>query len=361
MTARLARPAHAARPSGADLEIALLNNMPDPALRRTEGQFLALLDAASGPLRVRLRLLALPEIARGAEIAAHLGRFYAPIASLDENPPDALIITGAEPRTPDLAQESYWHALCRVLEFAAENTLSCFVSCLAAHAALRHFDGIPRRRLTGKCTGVFPHHPQARHPLTAGLTAPLPLPHSRWNDVDEGALAQRGYLPLLRAPEAGAGLFVKDFGSLFVFSQAHPEYGAEMLAREYRRDVRRFLEGADAAYPSLPRGTFPGRVGARLLAFRDQARARRDPALMAEFPDLATSPAAPWQGAATRLFANWLCGLAARSDRHPAADRPAQAQLPPARALASAGAAGLPEIVLTPASQGFATAGCALR
>jgi len=65
-------------PSGADrahgtIVIGLVNNMPDAALRPTEGQFAALLGAAAGDVHdVRLRLSHLPEIARGPEAQAHI-------------------------------------------------------------------------------------------------------------------------------------------------------------------------------------------------------------------------------------------------------------------------------------------------
>ena len=346
MTVRLAHPERSLRRGAADLEIALLNNMPDRALRRTEGQFLSLLDAASGARRVRLRLCSLPALPRGADLAAHLGRFYAPLESLAENPPDGMIITGAEPRTADLTHEIFWPGLCDVMEFAARRTRSCFLSCLAAHAAVLHFDAVARRRLPTKCTGIFAHEHAAPHPLTTGIEGPIRLPHSRWNGLEEEALPGRGYRALLHAPAAGVGVLVKSFGSLFVFSQPHPEYGAEMPGREYRRDVRRYLDGQQPTYPDLPLGVFPSRLGARLLAFRDRARIERDPALFAEFPALPQPSAAPWRDAAVTLFANWLDLLAPQFA---------------ASAFASAGAAGAPANVVTPASHAFATAGCALR
>ena len=57
----------------------------------------------------------------------------------------------------------------------------------------------------------------------------------------ERDLAAKGYSVLTRSDEAGVGLFAKDNNSLFLFVQGHPEYEAETLLREYRRDIGRYL------------------------------------------------------------------------------------------------------------------------
>ena len=46
------------------VQVALVNNMPDAAMRATELQFARLLKEAAGPLDVRLRLFSLGTIAR---------------------------------------------------------------------------------------------------------------------------------------------------------------------------------------------------------------------------------------------------------------------------------------------------------
>src|SRR5438552_16829162 len=58
------------------LQIALINNIPDPALEDTELQFFELLDAAASDLPVHLRLYSFPQIHRSARGVAHLGNFY---------------------------------------------------------------------------------------------------------------------------------------------------------------------------------------------------------------------------------------------------------------------------------------------
>ena len=64
------------------LEIGLINNMPDAAMKATERQFRALLDAAADGIVVRLTLYALPDVPRGDVGRRHVARFYSDIGNL---------------------------------------------------------------------------------------------------------------------------------------------------------------------------------------------------------------------------------------------------------------------------------------
>ena len=110
-------------------------------------------------------------------------------------------------------------SLTRVVDWAGENTVST-ISCLAAHAAVLHLDGIARRPLPKKLFGVFEEEIAEEHKLTAGLSE-VTAPHSRWNELRERDLAAKGYSVLTRSDEAGVGLFAKDNNSLFLFVQGH--------------------------------------------------------------------------------------------------------------------------------------------
>src|SRR5579864_2571933 len=122
--------------------VALVNNMPDAALRTTERQFRELLTAASQGRDVRLVLFALPDIARSAAASAHIAAHYRDISELWGSRVDGLIVTGTEPRVPVLDDEPYWPALTRLVGWAENHTGSTIWSCLAAHAAVLHTDGI---------------------------------------------------------------------------------------------------------------------------------------------------------------------------------------------------------------------------
>src|ERR1700722_8179051 len=105
------------------VKIAFINNMPDPALEDTELQFMELITAAAGDFPVRLKLYSLPKVPRGERGLQHLDRFYFHLDDLYNSQFDAVIMTGTEPRHPDLRQEPYWSALTDVLDWAERNTV----------------------------------------------------------------------------------------------------------------------------------------------------------------------------------------------------------------------------------------------
>ncbi len=296
-------------PAPRAFEIALINNMPDAALAGTERRIVELLNAAARNRVVTLRRYSLPGLPRSEQGRQYLSRGYAAIDDLWSRHFDAVIVTGTEPRTADLKAESYWECLTELLDWAAGNVASTLLSCLAAHAAVLHFDGIPRHGLDEKCLGVFDHARVSSHPLTRDLDARLKVPHSRCNEVREDALVSCGYRVLTRSDEAGIDMFAKQRKkSLFVHFQGHLEYGRGVLLSEYKRDIGRFLRGERAVYPSMPRGYFDAAATEALDDFRQQVLAQPHPDMLASFPDtLAASRLTnPWRSSAMRIYYNWL-------------------------------------------------------
>jgi homoserine O-succinyltransferase/O-acetyltransferase len=306
---RLWRKPAAAR-GASPVTIGLVNNMPDSALKSTERQFRDVLASATGAEPVRLRIFSLPEVPRSADGRAYVAAHHEPAENLWTGDLDGLIVTGNAPRAVQLDDEPYWPALARLVDWSDEHTISTLWSCLGAHAAVHRLDGIARSPFEGKLSGVFECTKIANHALVGFGPGAWRVPHSRYNDLPEQALAASGYRILARSDVAGADLFIKQRQSLFVFLQGHPEYDAGALLREYRRDVCRFLAGESDTYPLLPSDYFGAAAETAMLAFAERARARRDATLMAEFPSPeAAELAAPWQGTAIRLFANWISYL----------------------------------------------------
>lgn len=301
--------------------IGLVNNMPDSALESTERQFSRLLSAAAPELRIRWHLFSLGGIARGEAGHLHLVRqYYGGLHDLYRTPVQALIVTGTEPKLPDLRQEAYWPEFTGLLDWIEREGPPAIFSCLAAHGAVLHFDGIARRRLTEKHFGLFEHAAATDHPLAASVAAPVRVAHSRWHDVAADALADAGYSILTHGAEAGVDLFAKRKRHELLFLQGHAEYDANTLAREYRRDVRRFLAGIADIYPELPKHYFAANDVPALECFRERARNRRDVALMNEFPLGATITMG---GAPTAtIFGAWLRNIEAnRAERYGACER----------------------------------------
>src|ERR1700733_2628469 len=93
------------------LRIALINNMPDAALEDTEVQFYELLDAAAGDIAISLKLYSLPDLPHGDAGQRHLNNYYFDIDDLLNGRFDGVLMTGTEPRQPDLRNEPYWPIL----------------------------------------------------------------------------------------------------------------------------------------------------------------------------------------------------------------------------------------------------------
>ena len=312
--ARSATPAHGGcdrRAASHGIVIGVLNNMPDAALEATEGQFAALLDAAGGSQPVRLRFSCLPGVPRGPAARERIERTYWSLEELLRQAPDALIVTGTEPRAAALSDEPYWAQFVEVLHWAEAHTVSSIWSCLAAHAAVEVLDGVRRQRLGQKRFGVFEHSVLAGHPLVRGVSAPLRMPHSRWNELPVAELRAAGYAILSCSPESGADLFVKQRRSLHLFFQGHPEYERTTLFKEYRRDVGRFLSGEQSSYPPLPCRYFSAEGVAALRGFQERALSQRTVELLADFPSAAAAGAhSSWRPAALTMYRNWLSLLA---------------------------------------------------
>ena len=305
-------PVSSTRRDGA-IFVGLVNNMPDAALASTEAQFSALLAAAAGRHSVQLRFSSLPEVPRGPDARARIARGYWPIETLLGAEPDALIVTGTEPIAARLADEPYWRRLVELITWAEEHAVASIWSCLAAHAVVESIDGIQRRRLAEKRCGVFAHDILAGHALLDGVSAPLPMPHSRWNELPVEALRAAGYEILSFSPESGADAFVRHDQSLMLFFQGHPEYEDTTLLKEYRRDVGRYLNGQQSHYPTLPRGYLSAEGRELLEAFEARALGERSPALLEDFPFAAAAATLrnTWRPAAVTLYRNWLDFIAA--------------------------------------------------
>jgi len=285
------------------VRIALVNNMPEAALHRTEHQFANLFAAAAKT--ISWEFYALPGIARQPQ-HSQTGQKYRPASQLPFADVDAVIVTGTEPRSADLRDEPYWGAMAELFDWLALEDVPAMFSCLASHAAVLHFDGIRRRRLPQKQFGLFPVTRARRHELTERLRSSARVAHSRCNEISRDALEECGYQILTQAADAGVDLFVKEGRRNWLFSQGHPEYDPDTLHREYKRDVRRFLARAADAYPAVPKNYYSDEERALLGQFGRSVE--RIESAIADFPisKSASSPAQGWMPETAAVFSTWL-------------------------------------------------------
>jgi homoserine O-succinyltransferase len=296
------------------LTVGFVNNMPDAAFDDTYRQFVGLLGAGAHDFTINLRGYSLPRVARSESTLRAASLRYEDVACLYADPPDALIVTGLEPKATDMATEPFWGDLSHLLRWAEATVPSTILSCLASHAALLAFDGISRHSLPSKQSGVYEQEVDTEHPLGSGLEPVVPVPHSRYNDIPASSL-NAGYRIVVASPLSGWSVATRQSeGRMFVLLQGHPEYGPLTLLKEYRRDVRRYFEGTQPAHPAIPQDYFDA-TGIELLeAFRVRSESRPG-APIDEFPfdEAAQHVRFRWEHTSNRLFSNWIADAAARS------------------------------------------------
>jgi homoserine O-succinyltransferase/O-acetyltransferase len=178
------------RSSDRPIVIGLVNNTSDRALKATETQFLRLLLAAAPDVPLHLKLFTFAEIPRAAPPRGCKDDAYADLAALYETNVDAVIVTGMEPQTSRLDHEPMWASFKKLVDWAEDRSLPVMWSCLAAHAAVLHLDGVERVQAGAKVSGVFDCEVVAvEDPLMTGIGPLWAIPHSRQFGVPEDSLS----------------------------------------------------------------------------------------------------------------------------------------------------------------------------
>jgi homoserine O-succinyltransferase/O-acetyltransferase len=289
---------------GRPLRVALVNNMPDLAFEETHRQFARL--SSLSRYAVELRCFYVASVPRQRDPRAHPAG-YLPVEVLIGTRPDALIVTGTEPNEPRLEDEPYWGELSALFEWAAEEVPAIQLSCLASHAALQFLDGIRRNRLSRKQTGVYEQHVHREHLLAEGLGTRLSFPHSRYNDVPLRALVEKGIRPLIASEASGWTVATRPTAAgTILLLQGHPEYTRTTLLKEYRRDVRRYLEGLAPDRPPVPVNYLDTVALEILNEFQSRSEAGRTRPEDFPFDTVVSHIEADWSEPADRLFRNWM-------------------------------------------------------
>lgn len=293
-----------------ELHVGLLNMMPDAALQATERQFMRLIGSCNRIAQIHVHPFAIDAESRGLKARDYIARYYESFDNVRAAGLDALVISGANPAQPKMEDEPFWEPLVEVMEWAAGHVCSVVCSCLATHAYLRHFHGVARRRcLPDKRWGVYEHRHLASHPLVANLNTRFDSPHSHVYEMTRADVEPAGVRVLSESEEAGIYLAVSADGFRFVFFQGHPEYDKVSLAKEYKREVTRFVTGERDTYPGYPVGYFGRSAREMLDRHREEvmdavARGAPPPA----FPDAELEPRLDntWTDTGKAMFNNWL-------------------------------------------------------
>ncbi|MDH6279918.1 homoserine O-acetyltransferase MetA [Prescottella agglutinans] len=254
------------------MRIAILNLMPMKV--STETQLLRLL--SNTPLQIEITLLHMASHVSRNTSAEHLESFYSTFDDVAHMHFDGLIITGAPIEKLDFEDVDYWPEMAKILDWTRSAVQSTLHVCWGAQAALYHHYGVRKHEVSQKLSGVFPHRiTGARSPIVTGFDDEFLAPHSRHTDVHAADIEATGEVEVLAVSEEAGVYLAATADGRQVFVTGHPEYDADTLAREYRRDSEQGLP------VPVPAHYFPG-------------------------DDPTAIPLNRWRGHGHLLYANWL-------------------------------------------------------
>lgn len=226
---------HVRSRSVAPIRVGIINIMP-----RAEIYELSLLrpleraPQAVAPVWIRLR-----DHRYGSSDAAHLEAHYVRFEDAVRDPLDGLILTGAPIEQLEYEQVTYWQELVSILEFAREHIAGTLGLCWGG-MALAKLLGIEKRSFPEKLFGVYSNRNLSPgRGFLADSDDTFYCAHSRHSGICDDDLEQaadRGNVQLLsHGALTGYSVFASADGR-FLMHLGHPEYDAERLLVEWRRD-----------------------------------------------------------------------------------------------------------------------------
>jgi len=254
------------------LRLLLLNLMPTKIV--TETQLLRKL--SNSPLQVEVEFLQTISYESKNVDPEHLASFYTSFDEVRESNYDGMIITGAPVENMEFEDVDYWQELCDIMEWTSTNVHSTLYICWGAQAALYYHYGIKKYPLGPKLSGVYKHNvlrPQSQ--LFRGFDDEFYVPHSRYTEVREEDIIAVPELELLSVSDEAGVFAAKSADNRRVFITGHPEYDADTLALEYKRDIEKGLS------IDIPKNYFPNN-------------------------DPTAKPFVSWRAHAQLMYSNWL-------------------------------------------------------
>lgn len=216
------------------LRIGIVNLMPRAETYEvTLQRALAAAERAFEPVWLRLQTPAYASSDR-----CRIERVYVPLsAALDAGRLDGLIVSGAPVEELPYEAVTYWPELSAQLLRARQLVRSTLGLCWGA-LALARLLGIEKVSFPRKLFGVYGLSARAPHRVLGGA-AEVYCPQSRHSGLEASSLSAavaRGGVRLIAGSEAAGEVIVESADGRFLMHTGHPEYEAERLACEYRRD-----------------------------------------------------------------------------------------------------------------------------
>ncbi len=216
------------------LKILLLNLMPKKI--ETETQLSRLL--GNSPLQVDMEFIHTKSYHSKNTSPEHLFQFYKTFDEVKDRNFDGMIITGAPVEQMDFCEVEYWDELCEIMEWSKTHVHSTLHICWGAQAGLYYHYGIKKYPLDNKLFGIFPHKTDYKKSiLFRGFDDVFMVPHSRHTEIKrEDVESVKGLKILSSSKEAGV-FAISNKGGRQIFITGHPEYDANTLDNEYKRDL----------------------------------------------------------------------------------------------------------------------------
>lgn len=168
----------------------------------------------------------------------YLDTFYTTPRALKDEYYDGLIITGADAEKYPFLTVKYWPELEEFFRWADTHVNGCYFSCWGCMAALYRYHGVDKELIGPKLSGIYPHTmPHPDHPLMAGQSEPLYIPHSRISrSLPQPIYDCEDILVLAESERTGPTLCCCD-KLRHVYIVGHWEYEFNILESQYIRDT----------------------------------------------------------------------------------------------------------------------------
>ena len=134
-------------------------------------------------------------------------------------------------------------------------------------------------------------------------------PHSHVYAVTRQQLEDAGICVLADGVEAGVYAAVSQNPTEFLFLQGHPEYDANSLLKEFKREIQRFFDDVSTGFPRVPEHCFGDDAIETIAQFSAAVvAAKKKGGSLPDFPEerLAANLQNVWRTTGQRLFGNVL-------------------------------------------------------
>ena len=160
-------------------------------------------------------------------------------------------LSGAPVEQLDFFDVDYWPELCEIMDWTRTNVHSTLHICWGAQAGLFHHYGVKKYDLPKKLSGVYLHTMEKPlSPFFRGFNDEFFVPHSRYTEVRREDIEAVPELELMSTSKQAGVFAVKSVDNRRIFITGHPEYDADTLALEYKRDLDKGIN------PSVPENYF---------------------------------------------------------------------------------------------------------